>query len=123
MNAITSIAADRPTLAEVADASGRAYRAAVELADVLAILPASTGRAIVDGLLGAVDDVRAARGLDALGYSERPTRAELSASWRALEPEPDAAARARRSFAACWNALTDEDRAAFYRQMRRRVAA
>lgn len=46
---------DPPTLAEVADASRRAYAAAVEMADVLATLPTSRSRAFVDALLGAVD--------------------------------------------------------------------
>jgi hypothetical protein len=89
-------AGDRPTLAEIADAAAAAFRAARTMAGALAILPAATARMIVDAMLGAVDDARAADGLEVLGYGDRPTAAELRASWAALDPAP-AARRGRLS--------------------------
>ena len=62
-------------------------------APALAVVPASVGRALVDAALRAVDDARAAAGVEALGYGDHPTRAELRASWLALSPQ---AGRARR---------------------------
>ena len=62
-------------------------------APALAVVPASVGRALVDAALRAVDDARAAAGVEPLGYGDHPTRAELRASWLALSP---LAGRARR---------------------------
>jgi len=62
-------------------------------APALAVVPASVGRALVDAALRAVDDARAAAGVEPLGYGDHPTRAELRASWLALAP---LAGRARR---------------------------
>jgi len=59
----------------------------------LAAVPASVGRALVNAALRAVDDARAAAGVEPLGYGDHPTRAELRASWLALAP---LAGRARR---------------------------
>lgn len=67
-------------------AVAQAYDATRAMARALVILPASTAQLMVDAMLGAVDDVRARHGLDVLGYGEQPTRAELRASWRALDP-------------------------------------
>jgi hypothetical protein len=74
-------------LCAIAEASRQAFRAAKLMAPPLAILPPETARIIVDAMLAAVDDVRAADGLDVLGYGDRPTRAELRASYKALSPE------------------------------------
>jgi hypothetical protein len=49
-------------------------------------LPTDHALAVVEGCLGAIDSVREALGLDVLGYGNRPPRALLRASWRALDP-------------------------------------
>ena len=70
-----------------------AFDALKAAAPSLAVVPASVGRALVNAALRAVDDARAAAGVEPLGYGDHPTRAELRASWLALAP---LAGRARR---------------------------
>ena len=74
-------------------AAAAAFDALKAAAPALAVVPASVGRALVDAALRAVDDARAAAGVEPLGYGDHPTRAELRASWLALAP---LAGRARR---------------------------
>lgn len=91
MNALAPI---RPAISD--DALIPALRLAIELGDALADMPLPAARAVVRGLVAAVDDVRAAMGRD-MGLAgavpphcpdflktPRDHRGDLWRAWRAL---------------------------------------
>jgi hypothetical protein len=89
---------------------------AIKLGDALCDLPLPQVVAVLEAIVFGVETARG-EGIGTIAGA--PTRAELEASWAALEPEQDAAERARHDFAKLWNALTDDDRRAFVASLRR----
>ena len=106
--------------ADAVQAVIRAGRLAADLGDALCDLPPWQARALLQGIVAGVEAV-AGEGIGSIDGG--PTRAELRASWQALEPAQDAAARARRTFTTVWNALADNDRALFIASVTGRRAA